>query len=455
MGFEDGEGSLLDRLSPQVELKLGRWIFPMVGLRGDVGFATSRGFISKQSYLDNRAAVIKDYGNCWGQSFDRLISGGDTINGSLGGYYWPVDDNDNLFVQKWKYVYAGLDFMVNFSYMKKYNKIRRDMRWNHIGYVGFHVRVGLSENHPQKFSNFIGYSKDFGDFKNTNFAAEGHIGYNCTYALSKHFNLMGDIRLSLLEGDFDRERIENVERMEPDLDFSVMAGISYDFCFRSERARRRYYVERGIIPYNYSELPKFISYVQQEDVDVIKVIDTIKVVQYDTIDDLVSITEYDSLVTYYDTSHARLLGENEIPDDEPLDSIFQKRLLPYEMVFFKLDKWDILPQEEMKIAKMARLMKAYPDHTFYLFGSADSKTGTVKRNIFLSHRRADVVYDRLTVHYGIPESQLKREYLGGILEYDPYILNRTTVIIMDHPAVRKAFEAMKAERRAGGGVAEY
>ena len=100
-------------------------------------------------------------------------------------------------------------------------------------------------------------------------------------------------------------------------------------------------------------------------------------------------------------------------------------------------------------------MKAYPDKTFYLYGSADSKTGTVKRNDFLSKNRADIVYNRLILEYGIPEKQLKREYLGGILDYDPFILNRTTVIIMDHPAVREGFEKMKAQRKAGGNVVEY
>jgi outer membrane protein OmpA-like peptidoglycan-associated protein len=141
-------------------------------------------------------------------------------------------------------------------------------------------------------------------------------------------------------------------------------------------------------------------------------------------------------------------------DGMPLDSILLKNLLPYEMVFFELDRWEILPTEEMKIDKMARIMKAYPNETFILTGSADSKTGTVNRNIFLSHHRADTVYTTLVEKYGINPSQLKREYLGGILEYKPFQLNRTTVIIMDHPAVRRAFEEMKKEGQAGGGEVE-
>ncbi len=452
-GFEDSKGSLFKRVMPQFEAQLGHWMFPVVGLRGAFGTGSQRGFISKESYLQNRSVLTADYGNCWGPSSNTLISGNDTIRGALGGYYWPLDNNDNLFVQNWKYLYAGLDLMVNLSYMKKYDRIKIDSSFQHIVYAGFNVRVGISEDNPEKFSNRIGYSHDWHMFKNTNFAAEGHLGYICRYALTPYFAVQGDARLSIMEGNFDRERITGVERMAPDIEFSLMAGICYDFNFRSKERRQKYYVEKNIIPYNTTEMPKFVAFIQQEDLDVVRYIDLITIVQYDTINDSVAILYHDTLVTRYKASSPSV--EQYVPDSVSFDSIMMKRMLPYEMVFFDLDKWDIRPKEEMKIAKMARLMKAYPDKTFYLYGSADSKTGTVKRNDFLSKNRADIVYNRLILEYGIPEKQLKREYLGGILDYDPFILNRTTVIIMDHPAVREGFEKMKAQRKAGGNVVEY
>ena len=137
--------------------------------------------------------------------------------------------------------------------------------------------------------------------------------------------------------------------------------------------------------------------------------------------------------------------------DEALKEILLNQLLPYEMVFFELDRWDVLPEEEGKIAKMATIMKAFPEEKFILTGSADSKTGTVARNQFLSEHRADTVYSVLVNKYGVNPDQLTRNYLGGILEYQPFVLNRTTVIIMDNPIVAKAFEEMKKEGRAGGG----
>ena len=455
LGYQDLYGPLRNLFGGNVEMHLGRWIFPMVGIRGNIGIGHSNGFITKQNYMANRPALIIDYGHCEGTSTSTIISGNDVINGSLGGYYWTIDGNDNVFQQKWNYAYIGADFVVNLSFLRTFDKVDINTKLNHIVYAGYHIRIGMSEENPEKFSNFIGYSTspNYRGFKNTNFANEGHIGYIFKYELTKHINLQADARLSLIEGDFDRERIPGVELFSPDLDFSATVGLSYDFNFRSDRSRHDYYVEQGIIPYNTISTPKYITYVQVEDLDVIQIIDTIFTVNYDTINDSVIITRYNDINTHYQAVHDWL--NNYIPPTATIDSILMKRLLPYEMVFFDRDKWFIRDREEMKIARMARIMKAYPDHKFILYGSADSKTGTVQRNETLSQLRADVVYDRLVNDYGIPKEQLERKYLGGILDYEPFILNRTTVIIMDHPVVQREFEKMKAQHKAGGNVVEF
>lgn len=451
-GYEDNIVPIGQRFGSNFEMHLGHWIFPMVGLRLDMGFAKSHGFISKDSYLRNRGMLTADYGNCEGSSTSNINLGDTVVHGALGGYYWTDPDNADVLRQDWRYIYLGLDAMVNLSYLQKYERIDEHMRWHHLVYAGFQVRAGLSENNREKAnSNAIGYSADLGRFHNTNFAAEAHVGYMPQYAFAKHFRVYADVRLSILEGNFDRERLNGVEKMGPDLNFNLSLGLSYGFNLRSDNARHRWLVERQVIPYNATDMPEFVTYVQVEDINYVRILDTIKHLTYDTIDDIVTLTYVDSLQGVLDSLINRA---NNLPDDTPLDSILLKQLLPYEMVFFDLDKWDIRATEEMKIAKMARLMKAYPERTFSLYGSADSHTGTVKRNDFLSHMRADVVFNKLVIDYDIPEQQMKREYLGGIDDYDPFILNRTTVIIMDHPAVRKAFNEMRSQRRAGGNVGE-
>lgn len=426
-GFEDRKGPFFDRLTPQVEGHVGRWVFPMLGYRFVAGMGRGRGFVTTESYDAYRP--FHGYGTSYGTS-----GGGD----ALGGYYWPVDGDNTLYMQKWNYVHGGADLLINLSFLKKYNKIDLKSKWNHIAYAGVDIRVGLSENHPEIAQE-------------SNRAAEGHIGYILRYNLNKHFALYGDIRLSIIEGAFDRELVPNVEFMRPDLMLNGHLGLTFDFNFRREAKRRQYYMERGVLTYG-NEMPKHVAFVQVEDVKYIRIMDTLTLYNIDTLMDENAQAKVDSLQKELDKIMDDARG---IPADMPLDSILQKQMLPYEMVFFDLDKWDIRASEEMKIARMARLMKAYPNQKFILSGSADAKTGTVKRNIFLGHTRADVVYNQLTIKYGIKPEQLTREYLGGIADYDPYPLNRTTVIIMDHPAVRRAFEKMKSQRKAGSGVAEF
>lgn len=441
-GFEDTEGPLFKRLTGNLEGHMGRWLFPMFGIRANLGIGYARGFITKESYLANRWTIINiaGYGESEGTTTSTIISGNDTIQGGLGGYYWTYDKDDNLFIQKWKYVYGGFDMMVNLSYMKRYDKVRLDKKLNNIVYMGFNIYMGLSESHPER----VGI--------NTNLAAEGHMGYIARYALTKHLNVEADIRLSILEGLFDREKLNGIEAMTPDLKIDFMAGICYDFNLRSDMKRIKQYTEEGSLAYGTTEIPKFHTFVQTEDVDMIQKIDTIFLVLYDTINDERTFERKQQMEEERDILVKKI---SQIPSTIPLDSILRYNMVPYEMVFFDKDKWDIRDKEEIKIAKMARIMKAFPDSKFIIYGSADSKTGTVNRNDFLSHCRADIVYNRLIIEYGIDPNQMTREYLGGILDYDPFILNRTAVIIMDHPAVIKGFNEMKAKHKAGGNIIKY
>lgn len=430
-GYEDMKGPFFDRLTGNVEFHVGRWTFPMMGYRFGAGLGYAHGFISQASYTANRTELIANgsYGTSYGTSGE---------GNALGCYYWPFDNDNTLLMQKWNYVYAGADLLVNLSNMKEYNRVNLDRRWNNIAYVGVAIRMGLSENHPEVTNQ-------------SNFAAEGKLGYIGRYYLTKNLSVYGDVRLSIIEGLFDREFLPDVEVLKPDLILNCHVGLSYEFNMRSQ-AKRDYDYAQMYGDNGGAKSTKFKTFVQREDVDIINIVDSIIIYRTDTIDDVVTLNLIDSLeneLRKIINVHTEAVGE-----DTPLDSILMKRLLPYEMVFFELDRWDIQGREELKIARMAQIMKAYPKATFILTGSADSATGTVNRNWFLSHNRADVVYNRLVEGYGIDPKQLKREYLGGIGDYEPFQLNRATVIIMDHKAVRKAFEEMKRQHRAGGGVSE-
>ncbi len=421
-GTDDREGPFGDRLTGNIEFQFGRRIFPMFGFRIGLGYGYAHGFLTKQHYNDNAASILAHgfSGQC----------GTDAAGNPLGGYFYDFDND--LLIQKWKYFYAGADLFLDldlFRGAKNYNPYKK---FNHIIYGGGHLRNALSETDT------------------TNLRFEANVGYICKYNITPNWGLFADIRGSFIERLFDREWVTALETSGAGLDFVLNAhvGLIYKFHIRTEEERDRFEVTDRNNGAEKNVMTHFL-YVKMEEIYNMNVIDTL--VSYRQINSPTPETQH--LIDSLENVVNGYIDKDNLYD-QSLDSILLNQLLPYEMVFFQRDKWDILPSEEMKIYKMSQIMKAYPNETFILTGSADSKTGTPQRNVFLSHNRADVVYNKLVNEYGVPESQLRREYLGGILDYKPFELNRCTVIIMDHPVVQKAFNEMKRQGQAGGGNVE-
>lgn len=408
-GFDDNQGPLRDHVGKNIEGYIGHWIFPMLGLRIGGGYGSAYGFITCDNYDTYHPAV--GYGESYGTSGQ---------GNALGGYYWPYGDDGTLLRQQWTHAYGGFDLLLDLSNLRRYQKYNPNARWQHIGYAGSAIHIGLNEDHPE-----VSRSVD------ANIAAEGHVGYMGRFSVSSHFSIYLDARLSLFEGNFDREKVSD-EHITPDLMPSLMVGVNYGFNWRRPTRRNAYYEQAGLVQ-NSSDtpIPQFLHYVQTAD----------------RTQHFISITDSLYLIdTLYNEALMDLIDSMERQ---------HTKLLPYKMVFFPLDQWDIMPSEDLKIEQMAQIIKHYPDKTFLLISSADSVTGTVKRNIFLSQHRADTVFTRLTQQYGVNPKQLEIQSLGGILDFDPFPLNRTTIIIMKDAAFLRALEQMRAVRKAGDNTIEY
>lgn len=419
-GTDDREGPFGDRLTGNAEFNIGRRIFPMFGFRVGLGYGYAHGFLTKEHYDQNRGAILAHgyTGQC----------GTDPVRGSLGGYYWNY--NDDLLIQKWKYFYFGGDIFLDLAIFRGSESYDPYRRWNNIIYMGAHNRYALSERDT------------------TNHRTEGHIGYVAKYNITPNWSIYADARLSFIERLFDREWMPELESAGVGLDAvaNLQIGITYKFNYRTREDRDRFKTKDPAE--RESNVVTHFFYVKLRDSNFVSTIDTtITETLYDTV------PTADMMDTLFwltnDINRWQSLLDNRGKVDG-LDTNTLGLILPYEQVFFERDKWDILPSEATKIEKMAQIMNIYPETKFILIGSADSKTGTVKRNIFLGHVRADVVYNSLVTEYGIDSTRLSREYLGGILDYMPYELNRSTVILMDHPYVRRMFEQMKAQGKAGG-----
>lgn len=97
-------------------------------------------------------------------------------------------------------------------------------------------------------------------------------------------------------------------------------------------------------------------------------------------------------------------------------------------IFFKINEWEISDESMVRLSLVAKAMKANPDMKFVIEGYADSATGTPQRNMTLSERRAEAVYNAL-VGYGVNPDQLRMNANGGRENmFGQNKLNRVSII---------------------------
>ena len=104
--------------------------------------------------------------------------------------------------------------------------------------------------------------------------------------------------------------------------------------------------------------------------------------------------------------------------------------VPRLVVVFNIGKSNISKREYMNIEAMAKGIKANPDKTFTVTGYADKGTGSAEYNMKLSKKRAEAVRDLMVNEFGVPASQLKVDYKGGVgnMFYDDAKLSRVAIV---------------------------
>ena len=97
---------------------------------------------------------------------------------------------------------------------------------------------------------------------------------------------------------------------------------------------------------------------------------------------------------------------------------------------FVVDKWDISKREMINLQSVADLIKSTPNTKYLVCGYADKQTATPSHNMMLSENRANAVYDVLVNQFGVPASQLVKDYKGGVdyMFYNEKELSRCVMI---------------------------
>ncbi len=84
------------------------------------------------------------------------------------------------------------------------------------------------------------------------------------------------------------------------------------------------------------------------------------------------------------------------------------------LVTFRIDRWKLSNKDRVNLGFLAEAIKANPKMVYNIIGYADRGTGSVRRNIFLAKKRAEVIYNCLVNEFGVSESQLTKESKGGV-----------------------------------------
>ena len=326
-GNGDKAGKFKDRISPVLNVAIGKWFTPGLGLRLQYSGLEAKGFT-----YDKTAPYV-------------------TGNELGDGYY----------KQKWNMANFHGDVLFNLSNMLcGYNE---DRIYSFIPYVGAGLAVSWSEPREKNLGINAGLINRF--------------------RLSPALDLNVELRGLLMKNAFGGASKEGMG--------GVTVGVTYKFKKRGWNA-----------------------------------VPTVPMVPESQLNDM------------RDRVNA-LKGENESLKRDLVEArnkkpevIVKKEggFVPRLVVVFNIGKSNISKREYMNIEAMAKGIKANPDKTFTVTGYADKGTGSAEYNMKLSKKRAEAVRDLMVNEFGVPASQLKVDYKGGVgnMFYDDAKLSRVAIV---------------------------
>jgi len=123
---------------------------------------------------------------------------------------------------------------------------------------------------------------------------------------------------------------------------------------------------------------------------------------------------------------------------EELLNANEKLNLPATVVFYQLDKYDIDYNGYKKLQHFAHDISTLDDTIeFFIVGAADSLTGSIRHNQWLSEHRCQAAYDVLVNQFHANKNQFILAPAGGIMEYEPQENNRMALIIQRTPVTEE------------------
>ena len=327
-GDNDSKAGFGDRISPALDIAVGKWFTPGIGLRIAYNGLQAKGATPNAN--------------------DVYAKGGTFSN----GYY----------KQKWNVANFHGDVMLNLSNMFcGYNEERV---YSFIPYVG----AGLVHSWSKPTENNLGINA----------------GLINRFRLSPALDLNVELRGLLMKDAFGGKSKEAMG--------GVTVGVTYKF------------KKRGW--------------------DAVPTVPMVLESQLNDLRDRVNSLKGENESLKRDLVEARNKKPEVIVKKEVVSAI------PRLVVVFNIGKSNIAKREYMNIETMAKAIKENSGKVYTVTGYADKGTGSAEYNMKLSKKRAEAVRDLMVNEFGVPASQLKVDYKGGVsnMFYDSAKLSRVAIV---------------------------
>jgi len=163
------------------------------------------------------------------------------------------------------------------------------------------------------------------------------------------------------------------------------------------------------------------------------------------------IDERDSLQDRQDSLQTILENRADYPSDNVMQALqydIQTLGLPSTIIYFDLDKYNLRNSERSRLRQFTKKMQRLPDTLeYYIIGAADSATGSVRHNQWLSEKRCQAAFNSLVNDYGADPNQLTMRPVGGITVYAPDEDNRMVIVILRTDEVDETLERWSKHKR--------
>ena len=317
-----------------------------------------------------------------------------------------------------------------------------------------HWRTGIGLGMSMLFGSQVNPNSgqyDIGDFRR-NLELAFCITGGAEYALTEHTALYGHLELFGSESTWDWSPYDNSHSI---FDFIPTFSVGARFNIISHMNKFRYDTRTVVRDTVYHEfqpavtsntlkiLNGRIEHLQQERDHLLNELDD----RHNIYDSLL----IDSINQELQRLEEKLRNYDNNPNSNPnyipntlIDELLDINValdLPYTVVYFELDKYNLDYNARKKLQVFANQIRDLPDTIeFYMIGAADSLTGSIAHNQWLSERRCEAAFDMLTDNFGISGNQLLPVHAGGINVYTPQENNRMVLVIQRTPVTEEIVE---------------